>query len=112
LVVLRYPAFPYQDYGHYSGRVSRVSRTPLQASAWAGLSPAAATRFGAGAASGEPNAGEQYYQVTVALDEQAVAARGYAQPLVAGMQIEAEVRLERRRLIEWLFGPLLGGSGV
>ncbi len=111
-VLLRYQAFPYQKFGHYPGRVLQVSRTPLQASELAGLSlSTAATGAGAGALSGGPNTGEPLYRITVALDQQAVSAYGQAQALSAGMQLEADVLLDRRRLIEWLFEPVLGISG-
>jgi len=111
-VLLRYQAFPYQKFGHYPGQVVQVSRTPLQASELAGLSlSTAATGAGAGALSGGPNSGEPLYRITVALDQQAVAAYGTAQPLSAGMQLEADVLLDRRRLIEWLFEPVLGIAG-
>ena len=33
------------------------------------------------------------------------------QPLQPGMQVEADVLLDRRRLIEWIFEPLLGLAG-
>jgi membrane fusion protein len=46
--------------------------------------------------------------VTVVLDRQAVSAAGQNRPLLAGMQLEADVMLERRRLVEWLFEPVLG----
>jgi len=111
-VLLRYQAFPYQKFGHYPGQVVQVSRTPLQASELAGLSlSTAATGAGAGALSGGPNSGEPLYRITVALDQQAVAAYGTAQPLSAGMQLEADVLLDRRRLIEWLLEPVLGIAG-
>jgi membrane fusion protein len=100
-VQLRYQAFPYQKFGHQSGEVIQVSRSPLQASDLAGLALPAAL-----SASGEP-----LYRITVALDRQSVAAYGQAQPLVPGMQLEADVLLDRRRLIEWLFEPVLGIAG-
>ncbi len=31
--------------------------------------------------------------------------------LAAGMQLDADVMLERRRLVEWLFAPVLGIAG-
>jgi len=31
--------------------------------------------------------------------------------LAAGMQLDADVMLERRRLVEWLFAPVLGVVG-
>ena len=56
-----------------------------------------------GAAAGEP-----LYRITVSLDRQDVAAYGPAQALAPGMQLEADVVLDRRRLIEWIFEPVLG----
>ncbi len=94
-VLLRYQAFPYQKFGHHEGRVLQVSRTPLQAGDVA-----------LGAAGGEP-----VYRITVALERQTVAAYGEEQPLTAGMQLEADVLLDRRRLIEWIFEPVLSVTG-
>ncbi len=98
-VQLRYQAFPYQKFGHQAGEVLQVSRSPLQASELAGLPLAAG-------ATGEP-----LYRITVSLDQQSVAAYGQAQALAPGMQLEADVLLDRRRLIEWLFEPVLGIAG-
>lgn len=96
-VLLRYQAFPYQKFGLQAGQVAQVARAPLQASELAGVSlPKSA---------GE---GEPLYRITVTLDRQAVAAYGREQALAPGMQLEADVLLDRRRLIEWLFEPLFG----
>ena len=100
-VQLRYQAFPYQKFGHQAGEVIQVSRSPLQASELAGLALPASL-----SASGEP-----LYRITVALDRQSVAAYGQPQALAPGMQLEADVLLDRRRLIEWLFEPVLGIAG-
>ena len=111
-VLLRYQAYPYQKFGHYRGRVLQVSRTPLQANELASLTlSTAATGAGAGALSGGPNTGEPLYRITVALDRQDVSAYGQVQPLAPGMQLDADVLLDRRRLIEWLFEPVLGVAG-
>ena len=100
-VQLRYQAFPYQKFGHQAGEVVQVSRSPLQASELAGLALPASL-----SASGEP-----LYRITVSLDRQSVAAYGQPQALSPGMQLEADVLLDRRRLIEWLFEPVLGIAG-
>ncbi|MFO1218587.1 MAG: HlyD family efflux transporter periplasmic adaptor subunit [Burkholderiaceae bacterium] len=97
-VQLRIAAFPYQKFGHQGGRIDQVGRTPLQAGELAALPLAA-------------RPGEPMYRVTVALDRQDVVAYGQPQPLAAGMQLEADVLLDRRRLIEWLFAPVLGIAG-
>ena len=88
-VLLRYEAYPYQKFGHQTGQVLQVSRTPMPASGSA----------------------EPLYRITVALDRQAVAAYGQSQPLSPGMQLEADVLLDRRRLIEWIFEPVLSLTG-
>jgi membrane fusion protein len=95
-VHLRYQAFPYQKFGHQPGRVIQVSRAPLPASD--------------SAVAGVP-ASEAMYRITVALPAQTIDAYGTAQPLAPGMQLEADVLLDRRRLIEWIFEPVLGLSG-
>jgi len=102
-VQLRYQAFPYQKFGHHAGQVMQVSRTPLHATELAGLPLPEAMK---GTSSAEP-----LYRITVTLDRQAVQAYGQAQPLAAGMQLEADVLLDRRRLIEWIFEPLLSVTG-
>ena len=102
-VQLRYQAFPYQKFGHHAGQVLQVSRTPLQASDLAALPLPESMKS-------TPSA-EPLYRITVVLDQQAVQAYGQAQPLSAGMQIDADVMLDRRRLIEWIFEPLLSVTG-
>lgn len=100
-VQVRYQAFPYQKFGHQAGEVVQVARSPLQPSELAGLALP-----GAAGAAGEP-----LYRITVRLDRQSVAAYGQPQALAPGMQLEADVLLDRRRLIEWLFEPVLGIAG-
>lgn len=96
-VQMRYQAYPYQKFGLQGGQVLQVSRTPLQASELAGLSL--------------PATNEPLYRITVALDRQAVQAYGQAQALAPGMQLDADVLLDRRRLIEWIFEPVLSVAG-
>jgi len=96
-VLLRYQAYPYQKFGHQAGHVMQVSRTPLQAAELASLAL--------------PASNEPLYRITVSLDQQAVQAYGQAQPLAPGMQLDADVLLDRRRLIEWIFEPVLSITG-
>lgn len=100
-VLLRYQAFPHQKFGLQSGHVVQVSRSPLPPSELAALAQVP----------GPSGAGEALYRITVALDRQSVEAYGQAQALVPGMQLEADVLLDRRRLIEWIFEPVLGLAG-
>ncbi|KPF52165.1 hypothetical protein D621_12070 [beta proteobacterium AAP51] len=94
-VRLRFEAFPYQKFGQQPARVLQVSRTPLAASELAALALPASAGPGT----------EPLFRITVALEGEPVAV------LSAGMRLQADVMLEKRRLIEWLFEPLLGLKG-
>jgi membrane fusion protein len=95
-VRLRYAAFPYQKFGLAEGSVVSVSEAPLA------LTEAAA-RAGA--------RGEPVYRVVVALRSQAVTAYGAQRRLLPGMEVEADVLLESRRLYEWALEPLYALAG-
>ena len=89
-VALRYQAFPYQRFGIYHGRVSEISKTIIN--------PGDATL--------PVQLQEPAYRVTVALDSQSVSAYQKQVKLQAGMTLEADVLLDRRRLIQWIFDPM------
>lgn len=94
LVVIRYQAYPYQKFGQYLGRVSDVSRSalsPLEVSKLLGQ-----------------DVKEPRYRVRVALDSQQIMAYGHIESLKPGMTLDADVLLDRRRLIEWVLEPLSG----
>ena len=96
-VLVRYLAYPHQKFGSYRARVIEVSRNPLSA-AELGYVPPDGSR-------------EPLYRIKAALESQAVLAYGRREELRPGMQVEADVLLDRRRLIEWIFEPLLGLAG-
>lgn len=96
-VRLRLEAFPYQKFGPLEGQVLQVSRTPLATGELAAQALAGPASQGSG---------EALFRITVGLDP--AALERWAQPLAAGMRLQADVLLERRRLIEWLFEPLFG----
>ncbi len=93
-VVLRYRAFPYQKFGQQYGRVADISRSALSPSDVSSL---------VGQQVQEP-----LYRVLVDLDRQSVMAYGKAEPVRPGMAVDADVLMERRRLVEWVFEPLYG----
>jgi membrane fusion protein len=95
-VILRYPAFPYQKFGQQSGRVMEISRSATAAFELTGL---------LGRTVSEP-----LYRVLVELDHQTVSAYGKPEPLKPGMTVDADILLDRRRLIEWVLEPLYGVS--
>jgi membrane fusion protein len=90
-VRILYEAFPYQQFGTYSGRVLKVSQTILTRS----------DTFG------PIELKEPAYRVTAALDRPDIDAYGKKIPLQADMLLRADVILEKRSLISWLLDPLL-----
>jgi membrane fusion protein len=89
-VALRYQAFPYQRFGSHRGRVKEIAKTLI--------SPAEANL---------PVAlREPVYRVIVALEVQSVQAYAQIIPLQAGMLLDADIWLDRRRLYEWAFDPI------
>ena len=49
-----------------------------------------------------------FYRVLVRLHRQTVRAYGRWRPLQSGMALTADVMLDKRPLIDWIFQPLLG----
>jgi len=96
-VLLRYLAYPHQKFGMHRANVVAVSRNPMLPGEL-GYTPLDGSR-------------EPLYRIKVALDAQAIRAYGHLEPLQPGMQVEADILLDRRRLIEWIFEPLLSLAG-
>ena len=90
-VAVRYQAFPYQRFGSYRGRITEVAKTLIVPNET--QLPVAIN--------------EAVYRVTVALDAQSVNAYRRDIPLQAGMLLDADIWLDRRRVIDWVFDPLL-----
>jgi len=90
-VRILYEAFPYQQFGTYSGRVLKVSQTILTKSDTVG----------------PIELKEPAYRITVALDRPDIDAYGKKIPLQADMLLRADLILEKRSLISWLLDPLL-----
>lgn len=55
---------------------------------------------------------EPVYKVKAKLDSQAILAYGKEVPLQAGMSLRADILLDERSLMEWLFEPLLSLKGT
>ena len=97
-VQMRYAPFPYQKFGQQSGEVVEVSRTAI-----------APRDLPAGALLSASTEG--LYRVRVKIDSQTILTYGQAQPLAPGTQLDADIELDQRRLVEWVFEPLLSLKG-
>ena len=86
-----YDAFPYQNFGAYTGQITELSNTVLTKSDAAGpIQPE-----------------EPVYKAVAVLDRPDVDANGQKVTLQAGMLLKAEVILDRRSLASWILDPLL-----
>lgn len=91
LVVIRYQAFPYEQYGLQYGRVVNVSSSTVDLS------------------DGDPVKkdlrGQPLYLVIVKLEKAYVAVGGSRFPLRSGMTLDADILLDRRSLWDWIVDP-------
>ena len=94
-VAIRYAAYAYQKFGLQVGTVQQVTQNAL-------------TQAEVGALLGGQVPPEALYRVRVRLDRQHVMAYGRQQALKPGMTLEADLLLDRRHLLEWVFEPLYG----
>jgi membrane fusion protein len=107
-VLLRYAAFPFQRFGLYEGAVKEVTRAPVQ------TEPSLSDQAQAATARTRAQQPSQYRVVVVPRLPYAVAY-GAQKPLEAGMEVEADIALDSRRLYQWLLDPLYrvrGSFGV
>jgi membrane fusion protein len=89
-VRILYEAFPYQQFGTYGGRVTKVSQTILTKSD----------------TSGPIELKEPAYRVTAALYRPDIDAYGKHVPLQADMLLTADIILQKRSIMNWLLDPL------
>lgn len=94
-VNLRFKAFPYERFGVYSGRVIEISNTVILPN-----------EYRKNIALMNPS-----YRVKVQLDEQFVNAYGNRFNLRPDMQVDADIIIEERTLLRWLFDPIFSLKG-
>lgn len=93
---IRFDAFPFQKFGIYSGRVTQLSDTVLL--------PGELQQV-------PVSVKEPAYLVIAQLDQDTVQAYGRDFALKSGMTLSADIRLEERSLLRWLFDPLYSLRG-
>ncbi|EGN74776.1 multidrug resistance efflux pump [Idiomarina sp. A28L] len=92
---IRFDAFPYQRFGLYEGEVIRAAQAIVLP----------------GEVDMPVAIQEPVYRVEVALAAQDIRAYGNNVPLQSGMLLSADIVLEQRSLINWLFEPILSLRG-
>lgn len=94
-VQLRVEAFPHQRFGTARAVITSVSRTVLAPNEAA--IPGLALQ-------------EPVFRVEAALDRAEIDAYGETIPLQPGLLVSADIIIDRRNLIEWLFDPLFAAG--
>ncbi len=92
---LRFDAFPYQRFGLYDGEVIKTAQAIVLP----------------GEVDMPVAVQEPVYLVQVALGQQEIRAYGTTVPLQSGMLLSADIVLEQRSLLAWLFEPILSLKG-
>jgi len=92
---LRYDAFPYQRFGSYQGKVIKTARAIVLPDETEMPIPIQ----------------EPVYRVEVQLESQHIRAYDKVMPLQSGMLLSADIVLEKRSLLAWLFEPILSLKG-
>lgn len=92
---LRFDAFPYQRFGLYEGEVIKTAQAIVLPNE---VDMPVAVQ-------------EPVYRVEVALASQHIRAYGNTVPLQSGMLLSADIVLEQRSLLAWLFEPILSLKG-
>lgn len=93
---LRYHAFPYQKFGIYEGVILQISANVIlpDETDIPGLITLPS------------------YRVVVSLKTQDIQAYGKNIPLRSGMRLDADIVIEQRSLIRWLFDPVFSIKGL
>ncbi len=98
-VLLKYDAYPYQNFGLYESTVVSIDESVLSQKDLDMPVPP------------QENANPYYnnqtfYRVTVDLKDQNVMVYGKAQPLTAGMTIKGEIIGDKRTIWQWILDPI------
>ncbi|MBC7010427.1 HlyD family efflux transporter periplasmic adaptor subunit [Pseudoalteromonas sp. BZK2] len=94
-VRIRYHSFPYEKFGVYDGTITEISSSvilPEEVDSQTILT-------------------EPAYRVVITLNDQAIQAYGKATPLRVGMNLDADIVIEKRSLLRWLFDPVFSIRG-
>jgi len=95
LTRLRFDAFPYQRFGFINSEISRIDKALINPDE---------IRL-------PVELHEPVYRLRAVLNKQHMVAYGKSFELKNGMLLEADIMLEKRTLVEWLFEPLYSLSG-
>jgi membrane fusion protein len=100
-VSLRYAAYPYQKFGMAQGRIMSIASSPYSLQEMPTHIASILQNDGI-----FQDQGQNFYKVTVAINSQYIKIHGNSQPLLPGMQLEADIKQDTRRIYEWILDPI------
>lgn len=95
-VRVKFEALPFTDFGVGQGRVDSISRDAVD-------SNGGQTNSG----TAKRSTGGLVYPVRITLDRNWIAANGQRFPIGPGMAVQAEIKIGRRRIIDYILSPLV-----
>lgn len=101
-VSLRFQAYPFQKFGLAKGTVISVSSSPIPSSDINSLGVIPMDSI---------NNNEPIYIVKARLKKQTITVYGNEEPIKTGMLLEADIKLDSRKIYEWILEPLYTISG-
>jgi membrane fusion protein len=93
--LLKYRAFPYQEFGLYESRIERIDTNTL--SKQDSNSPIALE--------------EPFYRAIVSIKQHHIVAYGKKWPLKPGMLVDVVILCEERTLLQWILSPIYSIRG-
>jgi hemolysin D len=108
-VNVKIEAFPFTRYGTVSARVSRVSQDAIleQDARQIESDPARSTGSGASITGQADSSHGLVFPISVALDRESIDADGRTVALSPGMAVTVEIKTGKRRILEYLFSPMV-----
>ncbi len=96
-ILLKYDAYPYQNFGLYKGKIVNIAESALSQKEY---------DFPVLPNMDNPYILDSYYRVVVELDKQTVRAYGKLSHLNAGMTFIGEIIGEKRKIWQWILEPI------
>ncbi len=96
-ILLKYDAYPYQNFGLYKGTIVNIAESSLSQKEY---------DFPVLPNADNPYIMDSYYRVIVKLDKQTVKAYGKLSNLNAGMTFIGEIIGEKRKIWQWILEPI------
>ena len=106
-VAIKVESFPFTRYGMLTGKVTHVARDAIPLPDAAQIEGNPARPADQGLFAGAQRTQNLVFPVTIAIDKAELMVDGRRIPMSPGMTVTAEIKTGSRRILEYLFSPLL-----